>query len=175
MAYVTASLGDAGGRTRVAKGVAWRLRPGALLGARLAYEVELDPGPRPFPLTISWSRIELANADMRLPAAALGLGVPKLAPLGLTGDVLINVPSLSVARDGIDGNATLQWRAAGSALSRRPAIEGRTTALSEALRPERSQDYVSCSRRGFRSCGFSIQRESRSSDLHPRSGAPAAP
>jgi len=52
-----------------------------------------------------------------LPAAVLGLGVPKLAPLGLTGDVLIHVASLSIARDAMDGNATLQWRAAGSALT----------------------------------------------------------
>ncbi|MEK6243842.1 MAG: type II secretion system protein N [Pseudomonadota bacterium] len=108
---------DTGGRTGLAKRLAWRLRPGALLGARLAYEVELDPGPRPFAVTISWSRIELANADISLPATVLGLGVPKLAPLGLTGDVLLHVASLSIARDAMAGNATLQWRAAGSTLT----------------------------------------------------------
>ena len=59
----------------------------------------------------------MANADISLPAAVLGLAVPKLAPLGLTGDVLIHVASLSIARDGMQGNATLQWRAAGSALT----------------------------------------------------------
>ena len=47
----------------------------------------------------------------------LGLWVPKLAPLGLTGDVLIHVASLSIARDAMQGNATLQWRAAGSTLT----------------------------------------------------------
>ena len=108
---------DAGGHTGLAKRLAWRLRPSALLRARLAYEIELDPGPRPFPVTISWSRIQLANADISLPAAALGLGVPKLAPLGLTGDVLIHVTGLSIGRDGMDGNATLQWHAAGSTLT----------------------------------------------------------
>jgi len=68
-------------------------------------------------VTLSLSRIELANADISLPAAVLGLGVPKLAPLGLTGDVVIHVASLSIERDAMDGNATLQWRAAGSALT----------------------------------------------------------
>jgi hypothetical protein len=32
----------------------------------------------------------------------LGLGVPKLAPLGLNGDVLIHVAKLSIARDGME-------------------------------------------------------------------------
>lgn len=107
----------AGGHTGLAKRLAWRLRPGALLRARLAYEVELAPGGRPFPVTISWSRIEIAHADISLPAAALGLGVPKLAPLELTGEVRLQVPSLSIGRSATQGSATLQWRDAGSALS----------------------------------------------------------
>lgn len=107
---------DASGRARLAKRLAWRLRPGASLRARLAYEVELDPGTRPFDVTIFWSRIELANANISLPAAALDL-VPKLAPLELTGEMNLQVPSLSIGRSATRGSATLQWRAAGSALS----------------------------------------------------------
>ena len=52
-----------------------------------------------------------------MPASVLGLGVPKLAPLGLTGDVLIHVVRLTLAREAIDGTATLEWRAAGSSLT----------------------------------------------------------
>ncbi|HVR82639.1 MAG TPA: type II secretion system protein N, partial [Luteimonas sp.] len=101
---------DASGRARLAKRLAWRLRPGASLRARLAYEVELDPGTRPFDVTIFWSRIELANANISLPAAALDL-VPKLAPLELTGEMNLQVPSLSIGRSATRGSATLQWRA----------------------------------------------------------------
>ncbi len=108
---------DTGGRTGVAKSLAWRVVPESLLRGHLVCEVELDQSARRFPVTISLSRIELANADISLPATVLGLGVPKLAPLGLTGDVLIHVASLSIARDAMDGNATLQWRAAGSTLT----------------------------------------------------------
>jgi general secretion pathway protein N len=108
---------DAGGRIGTAKRLAWRLRPAALLRARLAYEITLESGPRPFPFALSWSRIEFANADISLPAAALGLGVPRLAPLGLTGDMQIHITSLSVARDGMEGSGTLQWRGAGSVLT----------------------------------------------------------
>ena len=108
---------DAGGRTGLAKRLAWRLRPGASLRAQLAYEVELDPGSQPFPVTIFWSRVELANADFSLPAAALGHFLPQLAPLGLTGDVNLQVPRLSIGRNATSGSATLQMHALGSALS----------------------------------------------------------
>jgi general secretion pathway protein N len=108
---------DTGGRTGIAKSLAWRVVPESLLRGHLVCEVELDQSVKRFPVTISLSRIELANADISLPATVLGLGVPKLAPLGLTGDVLIHVASLSIARDAMEGNATLQWRAAGSTLT----------------------------------------------------------
>jgi general secretion pathway protein N len=108
---------DTSGRTGVAKSLAWRVVPESLLRGHLVCEVELDQSAKRFPVTISLSRIELANADISLPATVLGLGVPKLAPLGLTGEVLIHVASLSIARDAMEGNATLQWRAAGSTLT----------------------------------------------------------
>ena len=108
---------DARGRTGLAKRVAWRLLPVALLRARLAYEVVLDPESRPFPMTLSWSRIELADADIGLPAAALGHVVPRLATLGLSGDLNLHIPRLSIGRGATRGSATVQWRGAGSALS----------------------------------------------------------
>ena len=105
------------GHTGVAKRLAWRLRTDELLRAQLAYEVEFDPRPRAFPVTISWSHIALENADISLPAAALGLGVPELAPLELTGEVQLQVSRLSIGPSATRGSATLQWRAAGSARS----------------------------------------------------------
>jgi general secretion pathway protein N len=43
--------------------------------------------------------------------------MPRIAPLRLTGDVLVDIPRLSVERGRMDGEATLKWRAAGSALT----------------------------------------------------------
>ncbi len=43
--------------------------------------------------------------------------MPRLAPLRLTGEVLVKIPHLSLERGRMDGDATLQWRAAGSALT----------------------------------------------------------
>lgn len=108
---------DAAGRAGVARNLAWDVVPESLLHGHLIFEVALERASPRFPVTISLSRIELANADVRLPATVLGLGLPKLAPLGLTGEVLIHVASLSIARDAMDGNATLQWRSAGSTLT----------------------------------------------------------
>jgi general secretion pathway protein N len=102
----------------VARNIAWRVLPLYFLRAQLRAEVVLDQAAKPFPLTVSLSQIELADADIGLPAAALGLGEPKLAPLGLTGDVLLHVTRLALGRKTIEGSATLQWRGAGSAYTR---------------------------------------------------------
>jgi len=107
---------DSGGRSGVAKNITWLVQPGSLLRGHLVCEVKLGRTARPFLVAISLYKIELANADINLPATALGLGIAKLAPLGLTGDMLLHVDSLSIERNKMQGNATLQWRDAGSAL-----------------------------------------------------------
>ena len=108
---------DSGGRSGIAKSLAWRFLPESLLRGRLVCEVELDQSGKRFPVMISLSRIEIANAEINLPAKVLGLGVPKLAPLGLTGDVLLRVASVSIKSKEMQGNATLQWLDAGSVLT----------------------------------------------------------
>ncbi|MDH3289224.1 MAG: type II secretion system protein N [Betaproteobacteria bacterium] len=104
-------------RTGIARNVVWRVLPAYFLRGKLRYEVALDHAVKRFPATISLSRIEVADADINLPAAVLGLGVPKLAGLELAGDVLLHVARLSLGRGAIEGNGTLQWRGAGSALA----------------------------------------------------------
>ena len=108
---------DERGRTGLAKPVAWHFRPAGLLRARLSYEVALDPGSRPFQVALHGSRIELVDADIGLPASALGHLVPKLATLGLSGDLTLQVPQLSFGRGATHGSATVHWRDAGSGLS----------------------------------------------------------
>jgi general secretion pathway protein N len=109
---------DAQGRAGVARRLAWRVLPESLLRARLVAQVTLEQAARPFPVSLSLARLEIADAAMQLPAAALGLGVPALAPLRLTGEVRVHVSQLSVERGSVRGEATLQWRGAGSALTK---------------------------------------------------------
>jgi general secretion pathway protein N len=132
---------DSNRRSGVAKSIAWRVLPTYLLLGQLRCDVVLDQTARRFPVTLSMQRFELADADINLPAASLGLGVPKLAPLGLTGDVLLHIARLSIGRDTIQGNATLQWKAAGSAYAPVSPLgdyelrfEGEGTTVRAALR-----------------------------------------
>jgi len=90
-------LRAAPGQAGVAKSLAWRVVPQSLLRGQLVCDLKFAEASAGFPLTLSLSGIELANAEIRLPAALLGIGVPKLAPLGLTGEVLIHVANLSFA------------------------------------------------------------------------------
>lgn len=108
---------DARGQTGISREFAWRFLPLSLLLAHLVCEVKLENASKRFPVTLSASGVELANAEIHMPAAALGLAVPRLAPLGLTGDVLFHVTTLTITRHTVAGEATLQWRAAGSNLT----------------------------------------------------------
>ena len=105
-------------RSGVAKNITWQVRPAYILRGQLRCDVGLDLAPKQFPVTISPAGIEVADADINLPAAALGVGVPKLAPLGLSGDVLLHVARLSFGRGAVRGSAILLWRGAGSAFTR---------------------------------------------------------
>ena len=129
---------DAHGRAGVARRIAWRVLPETLLRARLVAEIELDQA-KPFRLAISLSRVEIADAGINLPAAALGLGMPKLAPLRLTGEVRVSIPHLSLERGRMDGDATLQWRAAGPEAE----IKGYTVVMRPTTSPYWEQEiYV---------------------------------
>ena len=108
---------DADGRAGVAKRLAWRVLPESLWRGRLVAEVTLDQDAKPFRATLSPSRVEISAAALHLPAAALGLGLPRLTALRLSGDLRLEIAQLSLERGRIDGDATLQWRAAGSALT----------------------------------------------------------
>ena len=102
-------------RSGVARSVAWQVLPAYLLRGQLRCEVGLDLVPKRFPVTISPAGVEVADADVNLPAAALGLAEPKLAPLGLTGDVWVHIARVAFRANAVQGAATLQWRGAGSA------------------------------------------------------------
>jgi general secretion pathway protein N len=109
-------LRDAGGRSGVAKPLNWRVRPAALWRGQLELvgEFTAEPAARPFSVLISPSRIEASEIDLRLPAAALGIGFPKAAVLGLSGQLSVHIARLSVSQKQLLGSATVLWRDAGS-------------------------------------------------------------
>lgn len=105
---------DSSGRTGVAQSLAWHMQPASLLRGHLVYLLNLAQSTPPVTVTVSASQIEITNADISLPATVLGLAIPKLAPLGLSGDLSLHVANLSVASGHMQGNTTLQWHDAGS-------------------------------------------------------------
>ncbi|HUW36851.1 MAG TPA: type II secretion system protein N [Rhodocyclaceae bacterium] len=107
----------AGGKSGLAKSIAWRFLPQSLLRGYLACDIRLDGADRGFQAEIHPTRIELADATIAFPATVLGLAVPKLGVLSLTGEVLLHVAQLTLGLGGTEGSATLQWRGAGSALT----------------------------------------------------------
>ena len=109
---------DAKQRARAAKHVAWRVAPFALLRGELAVEATTSDSRTPISITATFSRIEIANAQLTLPAAVLGLAAPKLAPLELTGDLSVQLSRLTLANGDAYGNARAQWHAAGSSLTK---------------------------------------------------------
>ena len=108
---------DASRQSGIAKHLGWRVRPAHLLRGRLRCEVSFDHAPRHFSVTLTPSAFEVAEADLSLPAATLGLAEPRLAALELTGDVLLHVDRLAIASEATQGHALLQWRSAGSTLT----------------------------------------------------------
>ena len=132
---------DADARNGVAKSLGWRVLPESLLRGHLVCEVVLDQTAKPFRVALSLSRLELAETDIDLPAAVLSIAAPKLAPLRLTGNARLHIVTLALGRSDVRGIATLQWLAAGSALTSvsplgdyELRIEGDGTAVHASLR-----------------------------------------
>jgi len=109
---------DARQQASIALSAAWHFSPQSLLLGRFTWDIELGGSPTRFPVTIFPSRIEITDASTRLPAEVLGLAAPRLAPLALHGNVMLHIAHVSIGGDGrLDGDATLQWRNASSALA----------------------------------------------------------
>jgi general secretion pathway protein N len=103
--------------TGIAKGVSWHLLPGSLWGGRPVYEIQLADAATPARMTMSPSRVDLANVVVELPAGAIVLATPKLMPAQLTGDMSISASDVAIDRNGVRGSVTLRWHNAGSALT----------------------------------------------------------
>ena len=131
---------DAAGSRGVGTAVFWRFKPQSLLHGRLGFEVGIGAAAKPFLLTLSPYRIELADAQFTLPAAAIGVALPKLALLDPGGDLQVRVTRLALADGVMLGDALVEWHDAGSSLTEVAPlgdyalrIEGRAGGLGAVL------------------------------------------
>lgn len=101
----------------VGKALSWSLQPRALWRGRLDFEVAIDQAANRFPLHLSLGGIELGKVDFALPASALGVALPRLAPLAPRGELVFHVARFAVAGDDVAVDAVMTWRDASSALT----------------------------------------------------------
>ncbi len=106
---------DASRRSGLSQDIAWRWLPGSMLRGRLVWQLELNSNARRFELAWSPAGVEVTNADIRLPAAVLAIAEPKLAPLGLGGELMVHIADLVIKSADVQANATVLWRGASSA------------------------------------------------------------
>lgn len=108
---------DTGSANAIARAITWRVLPESLWRGRLVCEVALEKAPRRSRIAASWSKVEIADGEVNLPASALAFAEPRLKPLRLSGELQVHAERLTIGRDGMHGGVTLQWQEAGSAFS----------------------------------------------------------
>jgi general secretion pathway protein N len=107
---------DSSGRG-VGKALSWTLQPRALLHGRLDIDLDIDHAAKHIPLRIAMHRVEASDIDLSLPASALGVAVPGIAPLGPSGELAIHVAKFSLVGGDAFVDGVVTWRDAGSALT----------------------------------------------------------
>ena len=106
---------DKNRQSGVDKEIVWRWLPRELLQGRLACAVELDKSGRPFHIAASRSRIEVTDADFRVPATVLAIVDPRLAAFGFGGEFEVHITDLMLTEADVQATALIVWRAATSA------------------------------------------------------------
>lgn len=107
---------DANGHA-IGKDLSWSLQMRALRHRRLDFAVAVDRAGEHFPLSLSMHGVELSDLDLSLPASAIGVAVPRMAPLGLRGEIVLHAAKFSLV-DGVpSADAVATWKGAGSALT----------------------------------------------------------
>ncbi len=101
----------------VGKDLSWTLQPRALWRGRLDYEVTIDHAATHFPVRISARRIEMSDVDFSLPASALGMAVPRIAPLGPRGELVFHIARFSGGANEVSADALVTWKDASSVLT----------------------------------------------------------
>ena len=110
-------LRDNGKPAAPPQNVIWRFSPNSVWNGHLEFTLTLGQSAQPTSVAIGISSITLHQVAFRLPAAVLALAIPKLAPLGLQGDLSIQIEDMRFDKNQTAGNARLEWVGAGSAMT----------------------------------------------------------
>ena len=106
-----------GARSVAGMALSWSLQPRALWRGRLDYAAYIDHVAKAFPVRLSPRGVELSDVELALPASVLGVAAPRLAPLGLGGDLAIHIAKFARANDALTADAVVTWKDASSAVT----------------------------------------------------------
>jgi general secretion pathway protein N len=97
----------------------WDIALLPLLAGKIIIRLDWDNvlQTQPMIATISFKQIELRNAVIPLQAAVLGGLLPVLQPVQLSGQMQIRSEQFTFSRQGLNGNAVVDWLNAGSVMS----------------------------------------------------------
>lgn len=99
--------------------LSWQIRPQALLRGQLVAEINWDnpKNSAPMQLTLDRESVILKNILLPLPAGIIGELSSYLKPAQFSGNLSLESPQLAFKENQLQGNATVRWNQAGSALS----------------------------------------------------------
>ena len=106
-------LVDARRTTAIAEAIEWQIFPVAVLAGRIECAIGIG-GARKFRVAATPSRLEIADADVSIAAAVLGVIDPAMAPFALRGRFVAHIVDLVWTRPQLHANGVIVWRAAGS-------------------------------------------------------------
>ncbi len=98
---------------------AWNFAPAAALQGLLEFEVRQGENATPMRVRLApfKQQVELAQWHTSLPAQVLAMLSPQLLPYRLTGEIKLSTDSLFLSPQGTQGQASVDWLQAGSALT----------------------------------------------------------
>ena len=126
---------DASGRAGIDRSVAWHSRPWTLFFGQVDLDVRMEGAAKEFSVSLSPAGVTVARPDFAVPASAMGLVFPKLAPFEPGGEVFLHVDELRFSNGAAGGSAVLQWRAATSALTGRVSLGDYEIRFDETAEP----------------------------------------
>lgn len=97
--------------------VAWRFVPASVLRGHLTFALRINHSDRSIPVILGWSGVELRDVSIDLPAMTLEMAMPALRPLGLNGDLSLNITRVALNGDQSTGSGRLELRNAMSTMT----------------------------------------------------------
>lgn len=97
--------------------VSWRFIPRSVFQGQLEFAFRLNHSGKDIPVVFGLSGIELRDVSIDLPAISLEMAMPEILPLGLGGDLSLNLAEVVLNGNQSTGRGRIEWRNVASAMT----------------------------------------------------------